>query len=148
MSSVKYYPEQNNWNSANGSQLKAFVLEAFSKAANLEGNICYNEEHHRIEFRIKSYTFDFNGLGMTLDGMIPIDADALNAALETSSVKVDSYGWSGWIAGGGMTEFLQLSGLEVLSNLKTVNGKEDNYQAIADLMWECRGLFTGKRYGI
>ncbi len=146
--SIKYNSDHNNWNSASGQQLQEFVLAAFSKAINLKGNIYYHEETNRIEFRIKSYTFDLNGLGMTLDGIIPIDADALSAALESSPERIESYGFSGWIAGGAMTKFLELWGLEVLSNLKTVNGKEDNYQAIADLMWEYHGGFTADKFGI
>jgi hypothetical protein len=144
--SIKYNPDLYNWKALDNNDLKRLVKEVLSTVPSPEWAIRYNKNH--IVFTIRSGGDLSDGLSAVFQAKIELNEDSLNVAMESSQNKRHECGWSSWLAGRAMTEFLQFRGLEVLSNLKTVNGKEDNYQAIADLMWEYHGGFTADKFGI
>lgn len=143
---VKYNPNEYNWKALQNNDLKRLVVEVYEKVPSPEWSIHYHNSH--IVFTVRSCEAASDGFTVVFQARIKLNEDSLNAAIESSQKRREECGWSSWLSGGAMTEFLIKNALEVFKNLKALNGKEDNYQAIADLMWGHHGSFTGERYGI
>jgi hypothetical protein len=109
-------------------------IKIVRKHSNNEAMMVFKEDiaTMRLKIRINSTALFEAYKLLNEEEKIPKHLDIINPCIE------DNY----------MNSLVELCYLEIINNLKSFNGKSDNYDAIARLAGKCYGYHSGKIHGL